>query len=53
MRRGGAGGGRNVPVEELLQHEDPQVRELAQQFLHDPRVAAQVRAEGLPPESCS
>ena len=50
MRRGGAGGGRNVPVEELLQHEDSQVRELAQQFLHDPRVAAQVRAEGLPPE---
>ena len=40
----------NVPIEELLRHEDPQVRHLAQLFQSDPRVSEQVRREGLPRE---
>lgn len=39
-----------VPIEELLRHEDPQVRHLAQLFQSDPRVNEQIRRDGLPRE---
>ena len=44
------GGRRFVPVEELLQHEDPSVRHMTQAILDDPRMSATVRAEGIPEE---
>jgi|EP01043_Picozoa_sp_COSAG02_P069065 hypothetical protein len=36
----------NVPIEELLVHEDAGVRRLAELFQVDPDVGAQIRAEG-------